>query len=211
MRLALGTERAGFDGGSGRMDGADGTGRGGGERAAEAGRMREARDMAAVLRRNIEAMRAQREREEAEASLAQRLADRITAFTGSLAFVGVHVVLVGGWVATNLGWAPGVRPFDPSFVILATVASVEAIFLTTFVLISQNRTAALAEKRAALDLQINLLAEYEITQLVRLLRAVAEKVGVADLPQPELEEIAREVEPEAVLEEIEAQEEAMRE
>ncbi|MFC3070388.1 DUF1003 domain-containing protein [Phenylobacterium soli] len=173
--------------------------------------MREARDMAAVLRRNIEAMRAQREREEAEASLAQRLADRITAFTGSLAFVGVHVVLVGGWVATNLGWAPGVRPFDPSFVILATVASVEAIFLTTFVLISQNRTAALAEKRAALDLQINLLAEYEITQLVRLLRAVAEKVGVADLPQPELEEIAREVEPEAVLEEIEAQEEAMRE
>ena len=161
--------------------------------------------MAAVLRRNIEAMRAQREREEAQASLAQRFADRITRFTGSLGFVGLHVALVAGWVAINLGAVPGVPRFDPSFVILATVASVEAIFLTTFVLISQNRTAAIAEKRAALDLQINLLAEYEVTQLIRLTRAVAEKLGVED--PPDLEEIAREVVPEAVLEEIAAREE----
>lgn len=165
--------------------------------------------MAAVLRRNIEAMRAQRTREEAEASFAQRLAERITRFTGSLTFVGIHVALIAAWVAINLGWAPPVRRFDPSFVILATVASVEAIFLTTFVLISQNRVSALAEKRAALDLQINLLAEYEITQLLRLSRALAEKLG-AEIPDPELEELAREVEPDVVLEEIEAQEEALR-
>lgn len=165
--------------------------------------------MAAVLRRNIQAMRAQREREEAEASLAERLADRITRFTGSLGFVYVHVAMVALWVAINLRWMPGVRPFDPSFVILATAASVEAIFLTTFVLISQNRTSALADKRAALDLQVNLLAEYEITQLVRLVRAMAEKAGV-DTPAPELEEITQEIEPEVVLEEIEAQGEAVR-
>lgn len=163
--------------------------------------------MAAVLRRNIQAMRAQREREEAEANFAERLADRITRFTGSLGFVALHLVLVSIWVAVNLGWIPGVRRFDPTFVILATAASVEAIFLTTFVLISQNRTTAIADKRAALDLQINLLAEYEVTQLVRLTRAIAEQVGVTGLPQPELEEIAREVAPEAVLEEIAAQEE----
>lgn len=164
----------------------------------------------AVLRRNIEAMRAQRAREEAEASAAERLADRITRFTGSLPFVWLHVGLIVGWVAINLGWVPGTAAFDPTFVILATVASVEAIFLTTFVLISQNRTAAIADKRAALDLQINLLAEHEVTQLVRLVRAIAEKVGVEDLSVPELEEITREVEPEAVLEEIEAQEGAIR-
>jgi uncharacterized membrane protein len=166
--------------------------------------------MAAVLRRNIAAMRAQREREEAEASRGQRLADRITAFTGSLGFVAVHVVLVAAWAAINLGWVPGVPRFDRTFVILATVASVEAIFLTTFVLISQNRVAAIAEKRAALDLQINLLAEHEITHLVRLTRAVADKLGVEDLARPELEEIARDVEPQVVLDEIEAQEGAPR-
>ncbi|MDE2486440.1 MAG: DUF1003 domain-containing protein [Alphaproteobacteria bacterium] len=164
-------------------------------------------DTAAVLRRNIQAMRAQREREDAEASLAERLADRITRFTGSLGFVLVHVVLVAVWVAINLGWVPGVARFDPSFVILATVASVEAIFLTTFVLISQNRVSAIADRRAALDLQINLLAEYEITQLVRMLRVLGEKLGADELSRPELEEIAREVVPEAVLREIEAEEE----
>lgn len=166
--------------------------------------------MAAVLRRNIQAMRLQREREEAEANFGERLADRITRFTGSLGFVAAHVALVAAWVAINRGWVRGAPVFDRSFVILATVASVEAIFLTTFVLISQNRSAALAEKRAALDLQINLLAEYEITQLVRLTRALAEKLGVENLGDARLEEIAREVEPEVVLEEIEAQDEVLR-
>jgi uncharacterized membrane protein len=166
-------------------------------------------DMAAVLRRNIEAMREQRERDAAEASLAERLADQITRFTGSLGFVWAHAVLVVAWVVVNLGWAPGVPPFDPTFVILATVASVEAIFLTTFVLITQNRSSELAEKRAALDLQINLLAEYEITQLVRLTRASAEKLDVQPR-DPELEELTRKVVPEEVLEEIEAQETSIR-
>lgn len=160
------------------------------------------RDMAAVLRRNIEAMRAERERDEADASWGERLAGYITAFTGSLTFVYLHVALVAAWVAVNLGLIPGVPRFDRTFVILATVASVEAIFLSTFVLISQNRIAALAEKRAALDLQINLLAEYEITQLAKLVGAIAEKVGVEGVPPPELEEITREVAPEAVLKEL---------
>jgi len=167
------------------------------------------RDMGVVLRRNIEAMRLQREREEAEASPGQRLADRITRFTGSLGFVTAHLVMVLAWVAINLGWIAIIRPFDKTFVILATVASVEAIFLTTFVLISQNRVSAIADKRAALDLQINLLAEYEITQLVRLTRKLAEKLGVDDVADPQLEEVVREIEPEVVLEEIEAQDEAL--
>ena len=78
-------------------------------------------------------------------------------------FVYLHLALFGGWIIVNLGLIPGLRPFDPSFVVLAMVASVEAIFLSTFVLISQNRMAAAADRRADLDLQVSLLAEHEIT------------------------------------------------
>jgi uncharacterized membrane protein len=159
-------------------------------------------EMAALLRRNIAAMRAERAREEAEASWGEKLASRISAFFGSLPFVGLHLVLFGAWVAINLGWAPGVPRFDPSFVILATVASVEAIFLSTFVLIAQNRIAGVADKRADLDLQINLLAEYEITQLVKLTTAIAEALEVDGARDPQLEQIAQEVAPEAVLEKL---------
>ncbi|WP_205853756.1 DUF1003 domain-containing protein [Phenylobacterium deserti] len=161
-------------------------------------------DMAAVLRRNIEAMRDQRKREEAEATRGERLAARITDFTGSLNFVYLHLLLVGFWVAANLGVIPGVPRFDRTFVILATIASVEAIFLSTFVLISQNRIAALSEKRADLDLQINLLAEYEITQLVKLTTSIAERLDVEAAQDRELEEISQEVAPEAVLNELDS-------
>jgi len=64
-----------------------------------------------------------------------------------MTLVALHVVLVAVWIAINLGWIPTVAPFDPTFVILATVASVEAIFLSTFVLITQNRAAEAADRR----------------------------------------------------------------
>ena len=72
-------------------------------------------------------------------------------------FVMIHALLFGAWIVWNLGWIPGLPPFDPTFVVLAMVASVEAIFLSTFVLITQNRMAAMADKRADLDLQVSLL------------------------------------------------------
>ena len=86
------------------------------------------------------------------------------------------------------------------------VASVEAIFLSTFVLISQNRMAAAADKRADLDLQVSLLAEHEVTRLVTLVLGIAERLGVETEADAEVEEIARDVAPEAVLDEIEAAE-----
>jgi uncharacterized membrane protein len=82
------------------------------------------------------------------------------------------------------------------------VASVEAIFLSTFVLISQNRMSAAQDKRADLDLQISLLAEHEITKLVTLVSAMADRMGVKTEVDPELEEITQDVAPEAVLDEI---------
>ncbi|MGK6319402.1 DUF1003 domain-containing protein [Sphingomonas sp. DT-204] len=163
--------------------------------------------MTATLRDNI-ARLTERQRTEANmAPLSQRLADRITRFTGSMTFVGIHLVLYGTWIAINLGWIPGVPRFDPSFVVLAMEASVEAIFLSTFVLISQNRMAAEADRRADLDLHINLLAEHELTRLAGLIERIAERVGVP-VDDAELEEIKRDVAPVEVLDALDARKRA---
>ena len=155
-----------------------------------------------VLTRNITALMESRREEERRKSQQDRIADAITCFTGSMRFVYIHAVLFGGWIVWNLGWIPGLTPFDPSFVVLAMVASVEAIFLSTFVLISQNRMQAQAEKRAELDLQISLLAEHEVTQLVRVLDAVARHLGV-EVDEPRIEESKQDVNPSEVLEVLE--------
>jgi uncharacterized membrane protein len=157
---------------------------------------------ASVLERNIDALQRKRQEEDRKASLQERIAETITRFTGSMAFVYVHVVLVAGWVAINLGFVPGLPAFDPTFVILATFASVEAIFLSTFVLISQNRAAAEAERRSELDLQTNLLSEHEITRLLTLTRAIAEHLGIKEAQDPGLEELERHVAPEKVLDRL---------
>src|SRR3712207_7735651 len=83
------------------------------------------------------------------------------------------------------------------------MASVEAIFLSTFVLISQNRMAAAADKRADLDLQVSLLAEHEVTRLVTMVSAIAEKVGAKSEVDHEIKDLEKEVAPEAVLDEME--------
>lgn len=160
-----------------------------------------------VLTRNIDTLRAKREHMIANSPLSDRLADAVTRFTGSMAFVMLHVALVAVWVSVNLELVPGIEKFDPTFVFLATAASVEAIFLSTFVLISQNRAAALADRRADLDLQINLLAEHEITQLVTLITRIAEKLGV-DVDQHKVADLKRDVAPEAVLDRISEREQA---
>ena len=158
--------------------------------------------LASVLERNIRALEERRRREEAEASGGARLAELITRFTGSMPFVYLHVAVVAGWIGVNTGLIPGVPRWDPTFVIMATWASVEAIFLSTFVLISQNRSMAVAARRADLDLQISLLAEHEVTRLLSLVSAVAEKLGVDGARDPELDELKRDVAPEAVLDEL---------
>src|SRR4051794_22587833 len=142
--------------------------------------------------------------EAASATRQERLAEAITAFTGSMMFVYLHLLLYGGWIVVNLGLIPGLPRFDPSFVVLAMVASVEAIFLSTFVLISQNRMAAAADKRADLDLQISLLTEHELTKLAGIVMAIAEHLDVRTADDPEIVEIKKDVALEAVLDEIEA-------
>ena len=160
--------------------------------------------LSSVLERNIQALTERRKREETEATAQEKIADAITRFTGSMLFVYIHLVIYGFWIIANLGWIPSVPKWDESFVVLAMEASVEAIFLSTFVLISQNRMQAEADKRADLDLQISLLAEHEITKLATLVSAVADHLGVETHVDDELGEITQDVAPEAVLDEIEA-------
>ena len=167
--------------------------------------------MTPVLQRNIRSLERRRKEEEAQATLQERTAQAITDFTGSMRFVYLHLALFGFWILANLGWVPGVPAWDPSFVVLAMIASVEAIFLSTFVLISQNRISAAADRRADLDLQVGLLAEHEITKIAELLAEVAEKVGVRANVDPELAEVQQDVAPEAVLNEIQAAKDAEKE
>ncbi|TNC71668.1 DUF1003 domain-containing protein [Rubellimicrobium roseum] len=159
--------------------------------------------LSSVLERNIRILAERRRQEEATASLQARAAEAITRFTGSMLFVYLHLAFFGFWIVANLGWVPGVPRWDESFVVLAMWASVEAIFLSTFVLISQNRMQAAADKRADLDLQISLLAEHEITRLATLVAAIAERLDVHSRADPEMEEIEENVSPEAVLDRIE--------
>ena len=107
------------------------------------------------------------------------LADAIADFTGSISFVMLHLAWFAAWAAWNTGLLPFGRPFDPfPFQLLAVIVSLEGALLVTFVLIKQNRMANLSDRRAHLDLQINLLAEREITHVLRLLQRVAEQLEV---------------------------------
>jgi uncharacterized membrane protein len=162
--------------------------------------------MAKVVDRNIRALLEHRQEQQVSRSREERIADAITAFAGSMRFVYIHLLVFGLWILINLGWLPVVPRFDPSFVVLAMVASVEAIFLSTFVLISQNRMAALADKRADLDLQVSLLTEHEITRLITLVTAIAERMELEAAQNPELAELSRDVQPEKVMEKMEAHE-----
>lgn len=83
--------------------------------------------LAGVVERNIRALLARRRVEEQRKPRQQRLADAITRFTGSIKFVYIHIVLFGAWILANLPWFPGPK-FDPTYVVLAMFASVEAIF-----------------------------------------------------------------------------------
>jgi len=158
-------------------------------------------ELSSSLRRNIQALRERRTRERMSASFEERLANAITGFTGSMRFVYLHLAIYGAWIISNL--IPQVPHFDPTFVILAMAASVEAIFLSTFVLISQNRAMADSDKRDDLDLHINLLTEHELTRLIEMVAALAQKLEVRTAADQEIGEITKDVAPEAVLSEIE--------
>jgi len=140
-------------------------------------------------------------------STSQRIADVVTSFSGTMIFVYIHIIWFSVWILLNSGLL-GMAPFDPfPYGLLTMIVSLEAIFLSTFVLISQNRMGELSEQRADLDLHIDLLTEYELTRVLQMLRAIQEKMGIADEEDEELSDLEMETKPEAVLAEIERMQE----
>ena len=160
--------------------------------------------LAKVIQRNIEIIELLKREAEMRRSPQDRAADAITAFSGSMMFLYLHIVWFGLWILLNLGWIPAIRAFDPyPFGLLTMIVSLEAIFLSTFVMITQNRQAAMNEEQEALDLQIDLLAEYEITRMLRLVDKIAEKLEIEDALDAEIDELCQPVAPDVVLHEIE--------
>src|SRR4029078_6886757 len=104
--------------------------------------------LAPVLRRNIRALHERREAEREAADASQRLARRIASVIGTMAFAYVHVAALGAWIVMQLGLPP-IKPFDPHFTAVISVASVECVFMTIFVLINQRLKARERDSAAA--------------------------------------------------------------
>ena len=150
-----------------------------------------------IVEKNVSTINQMEEAAKDVRSPSQIIAERIAQFCGSVRFVWVHVAWFGAWILINV--IPGVRHVDPfPFTFLTLVVSLEAIFLSTFILISQNHDTQISEKRNRLDLQINLLSEQENTKMLAILRLIAEKVGADLTHDPVLETLSQRTSPEEV-------------
>jgi uncharacterized membrane protein len=127
-------------------------------------------------------------------SRSERLSEWITSTAGRGPVLLAHLVWFVFWLTANLGGIPGLEPFDPfPFPLLTSMVSLEAIFLALFVLSSQNRLAMQADKRAHLDLQIDLLAEREMTAVLQIVQDMARQMGVSYAAgSPRIDELSRE-------------------
>jgi uncharacterized membrane protein len=156
-----------------------------------------------VIEKNIRTIIHLRTKAAKERSLQGRIADAITSFSGRMIFAYVHIIWFVFWILLNTGKF-GLPAFDPfPYGLLTMIVSLEAIFLSTFVLISQNRMGEETERRADLDLHIGLLTEHELTRVLQMLDAIQDKLGILDHHESELADLEMETRPEDVLAEIE--------
>ena len=143
-----------------------------------------------TIQKNIDAISKLENEAIQSRSAAENIADKITTYAGSTPFIIFHLVWFGGWILMNEGIIPGLAAFDPfPFSFLTLVVSLEAIFLTLLVLMSQNRMTKEADKRAHLDLQINMLNEQETTMILRMVNKIAQHLGLQD----EMDESAKDL------------------
>jgi uncharacterized membrane protein len=137
-------------------------------------------------------------------TFSERLSDTIARHAGRAWFIGAHVVWFTVWLVWNAG-VFGLHSFDPfPYQFLSSVVSLEAIFLSLIILMSQNRASRQADARAHLDLQINLLAEQESTKTLQLLQMLCVHHGIAGKHDPELQSLVSDTKPHELLEELKA-------
>ncbi|MFN2602405.1 MAG: DUF1003 domain-containing protein [Gemmatimonadaceae bacterium] len=158
-----------------------------------------------IVERNMRALAAVAEDQRKTKSVQDRFAIAVSRFVGQMNFVYIHVVLFGVWMAANKSLIPGVHHFDPDLSWLNTLATLEAIFLATFVLIAQNRMAEIDEIRNHLDVQVSLLTEEETTHILRLVAKMGEKMGIDESADPAIKELVRKVEAQELIDQIGAE------
>jgi uncharacterized membrane protein len=155
-----------------------------------------------VVRRNVRTIADLEDAARKQRSASDRVADAITRAAGHPAFAYAHVVVYGTWIAVNLLPIAALR-FDPyPFGLLTMVGSTEALFLTTFILISQNRAARIADRRHHLDLQISMLAEQEVTKMLEMVEAIHART-CGPVRDADVEALKEATHPERVVEHIE--------
>lgn len=155
-----------------------------------------------ITKQNVETIARLEQATNAERSHSDRVADVIANFCGSMPFVWAHVIWFAGWTIINT--APGISHFDPfPFNFLTLIVSLEAIFLSTFILISQNHETRLSKRRNQLDLQVNLLSEQENTKMLTILERIAKKVGVSTDDDPSVQVLEQSTRPEKLVDQIE--------
>jgi uncharacterized membrane protein len=134
-----------------------------------------------TAQRNIDTIVRLEEEIARERRWSDRVADAIATFSGTITFALLHLVWFALWVVINTKLIPGIPAFDPyPFQLLAMLVSLEAVLLSTFVLIKQNRMGLRADRRSHLDLQINLLAEKEITKVIQMLERISARLGATE-------------------------------
>jgi uncharacterized membrane protein len=167
----------------------------------------EDRAVAGVVDRNIEALLSRRQSDEENKSFEDRVASAVTGFAGSMMFAYIHLTALAGWLAWNLGWL-GLRPVDKSLNALAIVASIEAIFLSTFLLINQNRMNLQADERADLDVHVGLLTEHEVTRVLTLVAAIGRKLDIEEADDPEILDLQTDTRPEHMMDAMSEQQQS---
>jgi uncharacterized membrane protein len=131
---------------------------------------------------HIDSIVKQEEEAQERRSASERLADAVGGFAGSLLFVVFHLVLLIAWMLVNNGKVPRIRPFDPyPFQFLGVIVAVEAVILSSFILMRQNRMMRRGERRDHLNLQVDLLAEKEITKVLQMVHAICGQMGLQNI------------------------------
>jgi uncharacterized membrane protein len=147
---------------------------------------RQSRQESPAVDENVDAIKVWERAELDQRSGAERVSEAITRVGGSGTVLVLHVIWFSLWLLINTGAVPFVEPFDSfPFPLLTTLVSLEAIFLSLFVLASQNRMTRHSDQRSQLDLQVNLLAEREMTAVLVLLQDIARQVDAKVSLSPE--------------------------
>ncbi len=159
-----------------------------------------------LVEKNVEAIRSIEQAQNDARNKADILSDTIAAFCGTHLFVYVHCIAFGVWLVWNAVAAVprGLRFDPPPFNMLTLVVSLEAIFLSTFILISQNRQQRIADERNHLDLQINLLAEQESSLVLSMLQQMMHHMDIPFKNGQDVAALQQATDPAAVAEKIES-------